>query len=79
MMRKYNLLPGLFFVAGTLVIALLALARQRAEAQRIQLETSVTAEQVTLRLESCINSRANLVHNLSTYEWRDTSQLLQEW
>lgn len=78
-MRKTTLLPALFFLAGAAALVPLATFIQRSEAQRILRESSITRDQVALRITACIDARARLVNSLARHPWTGLTQLRQEW
>ena len=57
----------------------LGFAGKRNDAERIGLETRITAEQLKLRIESCFEARASLVRTLASYPWQSNDQIISEW
>jgi PAS domain S-box-containing protein len=78
-MRKTTWLPSLFFLVGAACILPLAAAINRAEAQRILGETTITRDQIALRIQSCIDARTRPVQALARHPWANVEQLQQEW
>lgn len=69
----------MFLILGVLLVLRLGIAGTNIEAERIRLETRITAEQIKLRLESCYESRVGLVRTLSSYPWQSQEQLVADW
>ena len=57
----------------------LGAASRSSDAERIRLETRITAEQLEIRLEACFAARQRLVHALAHYPWQSQQQLLSGW
>ena len=77
--HRHNWLPLLFLIAGLLLVLLLGIAGKNNDAERIRLETRITAEQLKLRLESCFDSRAGLVRTLAGYPWQSREEVIANW
>ncbi len=77
--HRHHWVPLAFLLLGLLLILQLAIAGKNNDAERINVEARITAEQLKLRLESCFDSRASLVRTLANYPWRSREQLIGEW
>ena len=77
--QRHNWIPLVFLALGLLLVLQLGIAGRSNDAERISLETRITAEQIKLRLESCFDTRAGLVRALSSYPWQSGEQILVEW
>ncbi len=77
--QRYNWLPVIFLVSSLALMAWLILASRASDAERIALETRITAEQLKIRLESCFDARAGLVRTLASYPWKSPATLEENW
>ncbi len=77
--RRHNWMPLGFLLLGLLLVLQLGIAGRSNDAERISLETRITAEQLKLRIESCFGSRAGLVRTLAGYPWQSREQVLSDW
>lgn len=77
--HRHNWIPLLFLISGSLSVIWLGVAGKNTEAERILLETRITAEQLKIRLESCFDARANLVETLASYPWQSGDQIVADW
>ncbi len=77
--ERHNWIPLTFLMLGLLAVLSLGMAGRNIDADRISLETRITAEQLKLRLESCFNARAALLRTMAGYPWRSQQQILDEW
>ena len=77
--QRHNWMPLVFLLFALLLVLQLGLAGERNDAQRIGLETRITAEQLKLRLESCFDTRAGLVRTLAGYPWQSREHVISEW
>ncbi|MEP5766402.1 MAG: ATP-binding protein [Halieaceae bacterium] len=78
-LHRHNLVPAVFLVLGTALVATLGVISDRNDNERIALETSITAEQVRIRLQSCVDARINLVRTLADSSSGSPQQLMQGW
>ncbi len=69
----------MFLLFGLLLVLQLGIAGKKSDAERIGLETRITAEQLKLRLESCFDARAGLVRTLAGYPWQSPEQIIADW
>lgn len=76
---RHNWLPLVFLLLGLLLVMWLGIAGKSNNAERIGLETRITAEQLKLRIESCFDARASLVRTLASYPWQSTDQVISDW
>ena len=76
---RHNWIPLIFLLLGLLLVMWLGFAGKRNNAERIGLETRITAEQLKLRIESCFDARASLVRTLASYPWQSNEQIVSEW
>ncbi len=76
---RHNWLPLVFLLLGLLLVLSLGIAGKKNDAERIGLETRITAEQLKLRLESCFAARASLIHTLAGYPWQSQEQVIADW
>lgn len=77
--HRHNWIPLIFLVVSLLLVLWLATADLENDAERIDLETRITAEQLKLRIESCFDTRAGLLRTLAGYPWQSQQQLVGEW
>ncbi len=77
--QRHNWIPLTFLILGLLSIVSLGIAGKNSDADRISLETRVTAEQLKLRVESCVRSRAGLLRTLAGYPWQSQQQIVGDW
>lgn len=77
--KRHNWMPLGFLLLGLLFVLQLGIAGRNNDAERIGLETRITAEQLKLRIESCFNSRAGLVRTLAGYPWQTREQVVSDW
>ncbi|MDJ0909691.1 MAG: ATP-binding protein [Woeseiaceae bacterium] len=77
--QRHNWIPLVFLVLGLLLVLQLGIAGRNNDAERISLETRITAEQIKLRLESCFDTRAGLVRALAGYPWQSEEQIVDGW
>lgn len=77
-MHKNNVIALAFFVTGSIVVWLLDNMAERDEMDELQLATRITAEQLHLRLETCVAPRLALIELLSEdrISW---SELEKSW
>ncbi len=76
---RHNWIPLVFLVLGLLLVLQLGIASRNNNAERIGLETRITAEQLKLRLESCFDTRAGLVRTLASHPWQSREQVTADW
>ena len=76
---RHNWIPLVFLLLGLLLVLQLGIAGRNNDAERIGLETRITAEQLKLRIESCFDSRAGLVRTLAGYPWQSPEQVSSDW
>ncbi|MEE4283473.1 MAG: hypothetical protein V2I41_16145, partial [Pseudomonadales bacterium] len=76
---RHNWVPLGFLLLGLLLVMWLGFAGKRNNAERIGLETRITAEQLKLRIESCFDARAALVGTLASYPWQSNEQIISDW
>lgn len=79
MTNRFYAVPVILWIAGISLVFFLGQREQEAELERLMLETRITAEQVQLRLESCVRSRVALVRTLSGSDWRDGGDVERRW
>lgn len=72
-------MPFVFLLLGLLLVLLLGIAGKNNDAERITLESRITAEQLKLRLESCFDARAGLVRTLAGYPWQSREHVVVDW
>ncbi len=72
-------IPLVFFLCGTLGIALLYRVIESSGEERLRLEVGITAEQVRLRLEAWVDSRTTLVIHLGDREIPDAKSLAADF
>ena len=77
--HRHNWIPLVFLLLGLLLVLQLGIAGRNNDAERIRLETRITAEQLKLRLESCFDTRAGLVHTLADFPWQSREQVIADW
>ncbi len=77
--QRHNWIPFLFLLLGLLLVLRLGIAQKRNDAERIDLETRITAEQLKLRLESCFDARTGLVRTLADFPWQSTEKIMIDW
>ena len=77
--HRQNWIPSVFLLLGLLIVWLLGVWGKQNDAERITLETRITAEQLKLRLESCFDIRAGLIRTLTGYPWQSREQILADW
>lgn len=78
-MQRYNLIPIVLFVVGAVSTLMLGSAVDRSEIELVRLETSITGEQVRLRLESCVDQRVGIVNAIAAPRWNNQQELLHRW
>ncbi len=71
--------PAIILVLGLILVTSLGVITNQKDKQHILLETQITAEQVKIRLESCISARVKQVEILANHAWEDQRQILDEW
>ena len=76
---RHNWIPLVFLVVGLLLVLQLGIAGRNNNAERIDLETRITAEQLKLRLESCFDMRAGLLRTLAGLPWQSRQQVIADW
>ena len=77
--ERHNWLPLAFLALGLLLVLWLGITGRQSDAERIDLETRITAEQLKLRVESCFDSRAGVLRTLAGYPWQSRQQLVDDW
>ncbi len=77
--HRHNWIPLVFLLLGLLIVLRLDIAGKNNNAERISLETGITAEQLKIRLESCFDARAGLVRTLAGYPWQSREQVIVDW
>jgi PAS domain S-box-containing protein len=77
--HRHNLIPLVFLILGLLLVLRLGIADKNNDAERIRLETGITAEQLELRLESCFDARAALVRTLAGHPWQSREEVNAHW
>lgn len=78
-MTRYNLIPAVFLILGTLLAIQLGNAVDQSHRDAVTLETRITAEQYRFRLESCIDSRIAVIKQLADPKWRNQAELLENF
>ena len=78
-MHKHVVIPIVFLLLGSVLVGLLGVSSGRIDSERIALETDVTAAQVQIRLESCVDTRKKLVDALANTPWTSRQDLLDRW
>ncbi len=77
-MRKNDSIAIVFFVLGGMLVLLIDFLANRDELDELQLATRITAEQLELRLESCLAPRLALI-NLLAQDWNSWAVLESDW
>ena len=77
--QRHNWVPLVFLLIGLLLVLGLGIAGKHNDAERIGLETRITAEQLKIRIESCFDARAGLVRTLAGYPWQSREQIISDW
>jgi PAS domain S-box-containing protein len=77
--QRHNWVPLAFLLLGLVIVLRLGIAGKNNDAERIGLETRITAEQLKIRLESCFDTRAGLVRTLAGYPWQSREQIISDW
>ncbi len=77
--QRHNWVPLVFLLGGLFLVLQLGSAARDNEAERINVETRITAEQLKLRIESCFASRVGVVRTLAGYPWQSAEQVLSDW
>ncbi|MBU1073382.1 PAS domain S-box protein, partial [bacterium] len=67
--RRRVCLPSIFFAACTLLFLGIWRGGEHEEAERLRLETEVTARQIALRLETWIDLRVNVIDQLAEIDY----------
>ena len=76
---RQNLIPTTILVLGLLLVLVLGMISNNRNDERILLETRITAEQVKIRLESCVDSRARQIKALASLPWESRQQTIDTW
>ncbi len=76
---RQNLISTAIFVLGLMLVLVLGIVSNKRDDERTLLETRVTAEQVKIRLESCVDSRAKQVKALANLPWENRKQAIDTW
>jgi PAS domain S-box-containing protein len=76
--RQKFITPAIFFL-GLLLVLILGIVSNKRDDERILLETRITAEQVKIRLESCVDSRAKQIRALASLPWESSQQAIDTW
>jgi PAS domain S-box-containing protein len=76
---RHLLIPLLFLLLGTALVALLGIENRKNDHEHLALETSVTAEQVQIRLQTCVDRRTKLISVLANTPWNSEQQLVENW
>ncbi|MCB1645942.1 MAG: response regulator, partial [Pseudomonadales bacterium] len=77
--KKHNLMPLLVGVFGIIIVVAMGLSYRHDENASVRLETNITAEQVRLRLESCVDARVALATAVADPSWNDSRTVIDEW
>jgi len=77
--HRHNWIPLVFMLLGLLLVLGLGIAGKNNNAERIGLETRITAEQLKLRIESCFDARAGLAHTIADHPWQSREQVIADW
>lgn len=67
------------FVLGLLLVLVLGIVTNKRDDERILLETRITAEQVKIRLESCVDSRARQIIALASFPRKSRQHAIDTW
>ena len=78
-MTRYNLIPAVFLILGTLLAIQLGNAIDQSHQDAVALETRITSEQYRFRLESCINSRIAVINQLADPKWANQAELRENF
>lgn len=76
---RRNLISTAILALGLLLVLILGLVSSKRDDERILLETRITAEQVKIRLESCVDSRAKPIEALASLPWESRQQAIDTW
>ncbi len=76
---RRDLIPLSILVLGLLLVLALGMVNSKRNDERILLETRITAEQVKIRLEYCVDSRARQVMALASLPWESRQQTIDTW
>ncbi|ASJ76808.1 ATP-binding protein [Granulosicoccus antarcticus] len=76
---RQNFISTAVFVLGLLLVLVFGVVSSKRDEERILLETRITAEQVKIRLESCIDSRAKQVTALASIPWETRQNVINTW
>ncbi len=78
-MTRYNLIPAVFLILGTLLAIQLGNAVDQSHQDAVALETRITSEQYRFRLESCIDSRIAVINQLAEPKWASQAELRENF
>ncbi len=76
---RQNLISSIILVLGLLLVLVLGIVSSKRDEERILLETRITAEQVKIRVESCVDSRAKQIKALASLPWESRQQAISAW
>ncbi len=79
MMQRYQLIPLVLWIVGILLVVFLSQRERSVENEHQSLIQRVTAEQVQLRLEACLQSRIVLVSALANESWMSAEDVRARW
>ncbi|MGQ7848378.1 ATP-binding protein [Granulosicoccus sp. 3-233] len=76
---KQNLISITILLLGLLLVLILGLISNNRNTERILLETRITAEQVRIRLESCVDSSIKPILALANFRGGSPEQAIDSW
>ena len=76
---RQNVISMPIFVLGLLLVLVLGVVTNKRDDERILLETRITAEQVKIRLESCVDSRARQIIALASIPRQSRQHAIDTW
>ena len=76
---RQNFISTAILVLGLLLVLVLGIVSNKRDDERILSETRITAEQVKIRLESCVDSRAKQIKALASLPWENRQHAIDTW
>lgn len=76
---RRDLISLTILVLGLFLVLALGMVSSKRNDERILLETRITAEQIKIRLEYCVDSRARQVMALASLPWESRQQTFDTW
>ncbi|NND70383.1 MAG: PAS domain S-box protein [Rhodothermales bacterium] len=76
---RQNFISAAILILGLLLVLVIVKVSNNKDDERILLETRITAEQVKIRIESCVDSRARQINALASLPWESRQHAIDTW